>query len=142
MRLELPTTRANDACYELVRQTTPELWEAFERRLIPLAGGDGAPEERIPAVRQRADEIWADFLEHDRDRRARALGRSWSCCVDDLVAAVVKAAIPAIAAADEPVERRRERLEALRALLAGQRPASFTGVAIGFDLQRAIHDLD
>jgi hypothetical protein len=81
MALELPTTRANEACYELVRETTPELWEAFRDRLKPAAEGAGEPEDRVRAVRRLADEIWAAFLEHDRDRRARALGRSWACCV-------------------------------------------------------------
>ena len=136
--MDLPAIPANEACYELLRTTAPSLWEEFQRRLLPVADGDSEPEERVREIARLEGELWSEFLAHDTDHRSRELGRSWPCCVEDLTAAVVTAAIPAIAASDEPLERRRERLEALRALVAGP---SLTGATVGFDLQRAIHEL-
>jgi hypothetical protein len=139
--MRLPASQASEACYEQVRTVTPELWAAFEQRLVPVAEGDGPPEERIRELGRLEREVWDAFRERDADSRARALGRSWPCCVEDLVAAVVREAIPAIADSDEPVERRRERLERLRALVREGRPPSLTGNLVGFDVQRAIDEL-
>jgi hypothetical protein len=139
--VRLPTSNATAACYEQVRTKTPELWAAFQERLVPVAEGDGPPEERIREIGRLERELWERFRETDADSRARALGRSWPCCVEDLIAAVVREAIPAIAGGDEPVQQRRERLEGLRALVQEGRPPSLTGNTVGFDLQRAIGEL-
>jgi hypothetical protein len=136
--MDLPASPANSGCYDLVRQTTPELWEAFQQQLVPVAEGGGDPVERIARLRALAGEIWEAFVATDTDSRRRALGRSWPCCVEDLIEAVAAAAIPEIAGADEPVERRRERLEALRAAVSD---GSFGGLSLGFDIEAALNAL-
>jgi len=139
--MELPTSRANEACYEQVRTVAPELWDAFQGRLVPVAEGDGAPEERLRELLRLEQEQWEAFVADDASGRARALGKSWPCAVEDLLAAVVRAAIPGIAGSDEPVERRRERLEGLRALMREGRPPSLMANMVGLDLQRAADEL-
>jgi hypothetical protein len=139
--MQLPASQANAGCYELVQRVAPELWEAFQERLRPVAEGGGDPVERIRELMRLEQQEWDAFVERDSDSRRRTLGNSWPCCVEDLIGATAGAAIPEIAGADEPVERRRERLEALRAVVKDERPASFSGVAIGFDIQRAIDEL-
>jgi hypothetical protein len=139
--MDLPASQANAGCYELVENVAPELWEAFQERLRPVAEGDGDPVERIRELMRLEEQEWEAFVERDTDSRRRTLGNAWPCCVEDLIGATASAAIPEIAGADEPVERRRERLEALGAVVKEERPASFGGVAIGFDIQRAINEL-
>jgi hypothetical protein len=139
--MELPTSRANESCYEQVRTVTPELWEAFQGRLVPVAEGDGEPEERLRELMRLEQELWDAFQADDTSGRARALGRSWPCAVEDLLGAVVREAIPAIAHSDDPLDRRRERLEGLRALLQEGRAPSLTANMVGLDVRRAIDEL-
>jgi hypothetical protein len=136
--MELPASQANAGCYDRLREVAPELWEAFEQRLVPVAEGGGDPAERIRELMRLEQEVWEGFGD---DRRRVALGRSWPCCVEDLIGATATAAIPQIAGADEPAERKRERLEALRAVVKDERPPSFGTAAIGFEIQAALNAL-
>jgi hypothetical protein len=139
--MDLPASQASAGCYELVQEVAPELWEAFGARLRPVAEGDGDPVERIRELMRLEQEIWDAFVAADTDSRRRALGRAWPCCVEDLIGATATAAIPEIAGAAEPAERRRERLEALRAVVKDERPPSFGTAAIGFEIQAALNAL-
>jgi len=140
--VDLPTNEANAACYELLRKVAPDLWETFQRRLVPVAAGEGDPAERIRELMRLEQEVWTDFVEHDTEGRSRPLGRSFACCVDDLVGATGAAAIPAIASSGEPVARRREQLEALLAVLRDERAPSLATLTANLEIQQAIHELD
>jgi hypothetical protein len=136
--MDLPASQANAGCYERLREVAPELWAAFQQRLVPVAAGGGDPVERIRELMRLEQEVGDALID---DRRQVALGRSWPCCVEDLIGATATAAIPEIAGADEPAERRRERLEALRAVVKDERPPSFGMAAIGFEIQAALNAL-
>lgn len=113
--LEIPTAPAAAACFDAVRERAPALWAALQEELLPLARDASKPaEERMRETRRRGDEAWAAFTQDDPEGQALALGKSWPCCVEDVVAAT------ALAAADGAGREQLERvLAALQEAPAG-----------------------
>jgi hypothetical protein len=86
--LEIPTAPAAAACFEAVRERAPSLSAALDERLLPLASdGERPADERVRELRRIGQEEWAAFVEQDAEGEAMALGKSWPCCVEDVVAA-------------------------------------------------------
>jgi hypothetical protein len=95
---DVPTAPAAKACFDAVQERAPALWTALQDRLLPLAGDAARPADaRIREVREQAETAWDAFREQDTAGEQWALGKSWPCCVEDVVAAV---ALDAAGAAD------------------------------------------
>jgi hypothetical protein len=132
----------NQACYDAVRDRAPHLWRVLHDELLPTAGGDGDLDSRVRVLAELERMAWLAFLEDDTGSESRALGRSWPCVVDDLTAAMVEAAIPAIADGAEPPDHKRERLTAvLSALQEGRTPSLAVATAM-LEVKQALAALD
>jgi hypothetical protein len=139
--IQLPSIPSQQACYDSVRTQTPELWSEFEGQLLPLAQADKPAVARIQEISKREKEIWENFLENDTDRKSRVVKGAWSCCVGDLVSALVSATIPTITGSDETVENKRTQLMDLLKLVDQLMGTSFSALSIKVDLQSALNDL-
>jgi hypothetical protein len=128
--LQLPFMPVNQACHDLVREHSPQLWEAFSE-LVGVAQSDGDPVERARTIRERSGREWERFADADTEGLGRTLARAWPCCTEDLVAAlVVQDAIPGGG----------DRLEALLALLQSDhdRDPSIATTSAILELKQAI----
>jgi hypothetical protein len=127
---EIPTAPATAACFDAVRERAPALWAALQERLLPLAREDGKPaDERMRELRRAGDEAWEAFVAADAEGEALALGKSWPCCVEDVVAAT---ALGAIEDAD------RAQLEQMLATLQEAPDATLSTARIGMRIRSAI----
>jgi hypothetical protein len=127
--LQLPFMPVNQACHDLVREHSPQLWAAFGE-LVDVAGSEGEPAERVRAIRERSAREWERFADADTEGLGRTLWRAWPCCTEDLVAAlVVQDAIPA-----------GGDLDALLALLQQEDEPSLATTSAILELKQAIGD--
>jgi hypothetical protein len=127
---EIPTAPTAAACFDAVRERAPALWSTLEQRMLPLAREGAKPaDDRIRELRRAGDEAWAAFVAADAEGEALALGKSWPCCVEDVVAAT---ALGAIEGAD------RAQLERVLAALQEAPDATLSTARIGMRLRSAI----
>jgi hypothetical protein len=128
--VEIPTAPAARACFDAVQERAPALWSTLQERMLPLAR-DAArpPEERMRELRRTGDEAWQAFLAADAEGQSFALGKSWPCCVEDVVAATALAAVDGAG---------REELERVLEALQEAPAATLSTTRIGMRLRGAL----
>jgi hypothetical protein len=104
-------------CYDIIQEETPGLWHAFQEQLLATANEAESAEVRIAQVVDRQKDVWQQFLDRDSEGKSMVVLGSWVCCIGDLAEALLDAAIVEITTSTDTVARKRERLEALLALV-------------------------